>query len=165
MNGRVLVLNSTYEPINVCTTRRAIVLILKGIARAEERHDDLFHSARQAMAVPSVIRLTEYVHIPFERKSLSRKNILLRDHNTCQYCGRISTPSELTLDHVIPIGTTSSPVANAATIGKAARCRKRWGCGCSNARRRSASMSIARSCAISAAATRNGENISFMNRR
>jgi 5-methylcytosine-specific restriction endonuclease McrA len=102
MNGRVLVLNSTYEPINVCTTRRAIVLILKGIARAEERHDDLFHSARQAMAVPSVIRLTEYVHIPFERKSLSRKNILLRDHNTCQYCGRISTPSELTLDHVMP---------------------------------------------------------------
>ena len=39
MNGRVLVLNSTYEPINVCTTRRAIVLILKGVARAEERHE------------------------------------------------------------------------------------------------------------------------------
>ncbi|HEY7184620.1 MAG TPA: HNH endonuclease, partial [Blastocatellia bacterium] len=39
MNGRVLVLNSTYEPINVCTMRRAIVLILKGVARAEERHE------------------------------------------------------------------------------------------------------------------------------
>ncbi|MBX3277464.1 MAG: HNH endonuclease [Acidobacteria bacterium] len=102
MNGRVLVLNSTYEPINVCTTRRAIVLVLKGIARAEERHEDFFHSARHAIPVPSVIRLTEYVHIPFERKSLSRKNILLRDHNTCQYCTRIHTPSELTLDHVIP---------------------------------------------------------------
>jgi 5-methylcytosine-specific restriction endonuclease McrA len=102
MNGRVLVLNSTYEPINVCTARRAIVLILKGIARAEERHDGFFHSTRSRIPVPSVIRLTEYVHIPFERKSLSRKNILLRDHNTCQYCGRVHTPSELTLDHVIP---------------------------------------------------------------
>jgi 5-methylcytosine-specific restriction endonuclease McrA len=102
MNGRVLVLNSTYEPINVCTTRRAIVLILKGIARAEERHETLFHSARSSLQAPSVIRLTQYVHIPFERKSLSRKNILLRDHNTCQYCGKVFNPSDLTLDHVIP---------------------------------------------------------------
>ncbi len=102
MNGRVLVLNSTYEPINVCTTRRAIVLILKGIARTEEPGEGAIHSARTAIPVPSVIRLTEYVHIPFERKSLSRKNILLRDHNTCQYCGRVFAPAELTLDHVIP---------------------------------------------------------------
>ena len=82
MNGRVLVLNSTYEPINVCTTRRAIVLILKGLARTEERHEKLYHSARNSLHVPSVIRLTDYKHIPFERKSLSRKNILLRDHYT-----------------------------------------------------------------------------------
>lgn len=102
MTGRVLVLNSTYEPINVCTARRAVVLILKGIARAEERHEIFFRSSRTAMPVPSVIRLTEYVHIPYERKSLSRKNILLRDHNTCQYCGRVFAQSELTLDHVVP---------------------------------------------------------------
>src|SRR5215813_12644573 len=103
MNGRVLVLNSTYEPINVCTMRRAIILILKGVARAEERHETELHSARARIPAPSVIRLTEYVHIPFERKSLSRKNILLRDHYTCQYCGKVFNPSELTLDHVIAI--------------------------------------------------------------
>lgn len=102
MNGRVLVLNSTYEPINVCTTRRAIILILKGIARTEEKHEHMYRSSRAAMPLPSVIRLTEYVHIPFERKSLSRKNILLRDHNTCQYCAKVFNPSELTLDHVLP---------------------------------------------------------------
>src|SRR5215813_13196057 len=102
MNGRVLVLNSTYEPINVCTMRRAIILILKGVARAEERHETELHSARARIPAPSVIRLTEYVHIPFERKSLSRKNILLRDHYTCQYCGKVFNPSELTLDHVVP---------------------------------------------------------------
>ena len=102
MNGRVLVLNSTFEPINVCTMRRAIVLILKGVARAEERHESELHSARAKIPAPSVIRLAEYVHIPFERKSLSRKNILLRDHYTCQYCGKVFNPSDLTLDHVIP---------------------------------------------------------------
>lgn len=102
MNGRVLVLNSTYEPINVCTVRRAVVLVLKGLARTEERSHHFLHSARVAIPAPSVIRLVEYIHIPFERKSLSRKNILLRDHNTCQYCGQVFSPTELTLDHVIP---------------------------------------------------------------
>jgi 5-methylcytosine-specific restriction endonuclease McrA len=102
MNTRVLVLNASYEPINVCTVRRAVILLLKGVARAEERTDRTIRSATVEIYVPSVIRLTEYVHIPFERKSLSRKNILLRDHNTCQYCGHVFPPLELTLDHVTP---------------------------------------------------------------
>jgi 5-methylcytosine-specific restriction endonuclease McrA len=101
-NGRVLVLNASFEPINVCTVRRAIVLVLKGVARTEERGSRFFTSASLRMPIPSVIRLVEYIHIPFERKSISRKNILLRDHNTCQYCGVSSSPQELTLDHVLP---------------------------------------------------------------
>src|SRR5436190_1037341 len=100
--SRVLVLNASLEPINICTVRRAIVLVLKGVARTEERSHRIFRSAALRMPVPSVIRLVEYIHIPFERKSLSRKNILLRDHNTCQYCGHIFPPQELTLDHITP---------------------------------------------------------------
>src|ERR1700754_2585703 len=102
MNGRVLVLNTSFEPINVCTERRAIVMIFKGVARVEEHNGHVLHSQKLAIHAPSVIRLVEYIHIPFERKSLSRKNILLRDHNTCQYCGRIFPPQELTLDHIHP---------------------------------------------------------------
>src|SRR5205085_1556735 len=102
MNTRVLVLNASFEPINVCTVRRAVVLILKGVAHAEEcsLHHWL-HSSRFSMPTPSVIRLVEYIHIPFERKSLSRKNILLRDHNTCQYCGKVLAhiPFLLILDY------------------------------------------------------------------
>lgn len=101
-NGRVLVLNTSFEPINVCTVRRAVVLVLKGVARTEEKSPRMLSSASLQIPVPSVIRLLEYIHIPFERKSLSRKNILLRDHNTCQYCGSIFPPQELTLDHVLP---------------------------------------------------------------
>lgn len=102
MDGRVLVLNASYEPINVCSMRRAIVLILKGAARVEEPSSRLLHSPSVHLMAPSVIRLLDYIHIPYERKSLSRKNILLRDHNTCQYCGKASSPQELTLDHVLP---------------------------------------------------------------
>ena len=102
MTGRVLVLNASYEPVNVCTERRAVVMIFKGIARMEEHNGHMLHSARITMHAPSVIRLVEYIHIPYKSRSLSRKNILLRDHSTCQYCGRQFTPSELTLDHVLP---------------------------------------------------------------
>jgi len=54
------------------------------------------------MRVPSVIRLLEYRRIPHQTRALSRKNILLRDRNTCQYCLVALASGELTLDHVVP---------------------------------------------------------------
>ena len=98
----VLVLNASYEPINVCAARRAIVLILKGIASAEEHSQIRVHSALDSFRLPSVIRLLEYRRIPHQTRALSRKNILMRDRFTCQYCLRTMPSSELTLDHVIP---------------------------------------------------------------
>ena len=102
MHAPVLVLNASYEPINVCAARRAIVLVLKGVAMMEEENGHHLHAARIAINVPSVIRLLEYRRIPHQTRALSRKNILLRDRNTCQYCGKILAAGELTLDHVIP---------------------------------------------------------------
>src|SRR5437762_10479978 len=69
---------------------------------SEEENGHSLHAARITMRVPSVIRLLEYRRIPHQTRALSRKNILLRDRNTCQYCGIILTAGELTLDPVIP---------------------------------------------------------------
>src|SRR3954467_2568985 len=98
----VLVLNASYEPINICAARRAVVLVLKGVAMTEEENGHYLHAQRVAMRLPSVIRLLEYRRIPHQTRALSRKNILLRDRNTCQYCGVILASCELTLAHVIP---------------------------------------------------------------
>ncbi len=98
----VLVLNASYEPINICAARRAIVLVLKGIARTEEEDGFYLHAMSLTMRLPSVIRLLEYRRIPHQTRALSRKNILLRDRNACQYCGSVLHSSELTLDHVVP---------------------------------------------------------------
>ncbi len=98
----VLVLNASYEPINVCAARRAIVLVLKGVAATEERTRNQIHSTTLAVTLPSVIRLLEYRRIPRQTRSLSRKNVLLRDRYTCQYCGRTGSAGDLTMDHVIP---------------------------------------------------------------
>ena len=102
MQTPVLVLNASYEPINICGARRALVLVLKGVARTEEEQGAVLHAARMRIAMPSVIRLLEYRRIPHQTRALSRKNILLRDRNSCQYCDVVLTASELTLDHVIP---------------------------------------------------------------
>ncbi len=102
MQEPVLVLNATFEPINVTAVRRAMVLLLKGVAQAEELNHAEVHSVTKTLKVPSVIRLLAYRHIPQQTRALSRKNILLRDHNTCQFCGNVFPASELTLDHVIP---------------------------------------------------------------
>ena len=102
MQTPVLVLNASYEPINICGARRALVLVLKGVARTEEEQGAMLHAARMNVAMPSVIRLLEYRRIPHQTRALSRKNILLRDRNSCQYCGVILQSSDLTLDHVIP---------------------------------------------------------------
>jgi 5-methylcytosine-specific restriction endonuclease McrA len=102
MQRPVLVLNASYEPINICGARRALILVLKGVARTEEEQGATVHAARLLVPMPSVIRLLEYRRIPHQTRALSRKNILLRDRNSCQYCGVVLPAGELTLDHVVP---------------------------------------------------------------
>jgi 5-methylcytosine-specific restriction endonuclease McrA len=100
--GRVLVLNASYEPINVCTVRRAAVLILKERAEILESHERELHSESLTIPRPAVIRLTTYVRIPRDAHSrkITRRAIFARDRWTCQYCG--SPRASLTVDHVIP---------------------------------------------------------------
>jgi 5-methylcytosine-specific restriction endonuclease McrA len=99
---RVLVLNATYEPINVCTVRRATVLVLKSKAEVLERGKGVLRSERLALDRPVVIRLITYVKVPRDahRRKITRKAVLARDSWTCQYCGQ-HKPG-LTVDHVIP---------------------------------------------------------------
>ena len=69
MQEPVLVLNATYEPINVTAVRRAMVLLLKGVAQAEELHSSEVHSSAHSHKVPSVIRLLAYRHIPQQSRA------------------------------------------------------------------------------------------------
>jgi 5-methylcytosine-specific restriction endonuclease McrA len=100
--GRVLVLNATYEPINVCSVRRATVLVLKSRAEIVERSQRELHSESLTMPAPVVIRLMTYVRIPRDahRRKITRRAVFARDRWTCQYCGGVR--GTLTIDHVIP---------------------------------------------------------------
>jgi 5-methylcytosine-specific restriction endonuclease McrA len=100
--GRVLVLNQTYEPFQVCNARRAVVLLFAGKAERVEDSGRVFRSPSTVFVVPSVIRLQRYVRKPTQPSlAFSKKNILKRDGYTCQYCGR-NGGEHMTIDHVIP---------------------------------------------------------------
>ena len=99
MHSPVLVLNASYEPLHICAARRALVLIVKDAAHIQE------HAGREVHAgimFPTVIRLRSYRRVPHRIRVLTRKNILVRDSYQCQYCGKMFSAMELTLDHVIP---------------------------------------------------------------
>lgn len=96
----VLVLNANFAPINVCTTKRAIVLILSGKATLVMNGRGEIHAISRTFPRPSIIRLDKMVHRPRPRVKLSKKEIFRRDGYTCQYCGKRA--KVLTIDHVIP---------------------------------------------------------------
>ena len=100
MNAPVLVLNANYEPINVCSTRRAVGLILSGKAGMVVNGRGEIHTVKETIPSPSVIRLEYMVKRPRPQVKLTRREVFRRDNYTCQYCGR-SGP-DLTVDHVIP---------------------------------------------------------------
>ena len=101
MSQQVLVLNASYEPINVCSLQRAIVLVLKEKAEVLERAAARLRSAAGAVLdLPLVIRLRYYVSVPrHSARKISRRAVFARDGYRCKYCG---AGSQLTIDHVIP---------------------------------------------------------------
>lgn len=100
MHEPVLVLNANFEPINVCTTRRAMGLILNGKASLVMNGRGEVHTVSMVFPRPSIIRLEKMVRRPRLAVRLTKREVLRRDNYTCQYCGQKA--AYLTIDHVIP---------------------------------------------------------------
>jgi 5-methylcytosine-specific restriction endonuclease McrA len=100
MNTPVLVLNTNFEPLNVCSTRRALCLLVAGKAEMLLNGRGYVRTVRLTIPRPSVIRLGYMVRRPRPRVRLTKREVFRRDGHRCQYCGRQS--SRLTIDHVTP---------------------------------------------------------------
>ena len=101
INLPVLVLNQSYEPLNICRVRRAVVLIYEQKAELVENGAGYINSSAGEFPIPTVIRLASMVRRPQRVvRRLTRLEIFKRDNYTCQYCGKESR--HLTLDHVMP---------------------------------------------------------------
>lgn len=107
---RCVVLNATYEPITIVSSKRALILYLEGKAMIVEEHPELVvRSPNQTFPVPTSIVLKHFVkgRMVFRTKALlTQRNLFIRDQYTCQYCARekqeLKHSEFLTRDHVIP---------------------------------------------------------------
>ncbi len=105
IHEHTLVLNSTFEPLNIVHWQKAIQLIFQGKVEVLEQSQRMVRTISNSYRLPSVMRLIKYVPT-VKKKGLvrfSRTNIISRDQQSCQYCGRKRPIFELTLDHIIPV--------------------------------------------------------------
>lgn len=128
LSASVLLLNRLYMAVRVVSARRAMTLLYRELAevvavddgqylsydfddwvevseakrRFEPERHDWIRTVRFQIAVPKIVRLLGYDHVPRAGVKLNRRNLFARDHNRCQYCGKRYPTSELSLDHVVP---------------------------------------------------------------
>ena len=75
---------------------------------ATEEVAKLIHTPRFAFMKPEIIVCTEYTGMGFARRlkegkaKFCRRSIFIRDHDTCQYCGKKFPKELLNIDHVVP---------------------------------------------------------------
>ncbi|HSH03000.1 MAG TPA: HNH endonuclease [Anaerolineae bacterium] len=107
----VLLLNASYEPLDLITVRRAVNLLLSEKVHAVEGVARRMRSVSRVIEVPSVVRLSYYVNVPRRDMTWSRRAVLERDNWQCIYCGvkagdtngrRSYSRTDFTLDHIIP---------------------------------------------------------------
>ena len=115
-----LVLNKNWLPIQVCSVRRAVTMLFKGLARVVEPEDyslydfeswsDLVISngepylqgVSRRIRIPEVIVLHGCDRFHRPQVVFTRRNLFRRDGNSCQYCGRQFSTENLSIDHVVP---------------------------------------------------------------
>lgn len=102
---RVLVLNSSFEPIRIVSWQRAMILLLGEKVEVLENHDIEIHSPSRAFRLPSVLKMRRFVRLKRSANVLrfSRQHVFLRDGFECQYCSKPYPVKDLTLDHVVPV--------------------------------------------------------------
>jgi len=100
-----LLLNASYEPINIVSWKKALNLLCRGKVEVLAEYDREIRSISFTVRLPSVLRLLKFARIRkgYQRVKFSRANIYARDRHTCQYCGRKCQVEDLTFDHVVPI--------------------------------------------------------------
>ncbi len=74
-----------------------------------------------------IVRLLSNIQIPRRMLRANRRNLLLRDENTCQYCGRSMPQSQLSVDHVVPTSRGGAASSWENQVISCRRCNGRKG--------------------------------------
>ena len=125
LDSGVLVLNSSWQVVAVCSVKRALCLLYLRHAQvvlteggslytfgfedwkdfSQDHSDDsqVIRTITYRVRIPRILLLFIYDRIPPRKVRFTRRNVYRRDGNSCQYCGKKFKPEDLNLDHVIPV--------------------------------------------------------------
>src|SRR5438270_8241360 len=125
----VLLLNASLQPLNVISHRRLVVLLTKErVAFVDEAAEQAAAEALAGRRLPAdvvIVRLLRTIHVPRRLLRPNRRNLLLRDDHTCQYCGVVAPAAELTVDHVVPVSRGGAPDRCENVVAACKRCNWR----------------------------------------
>jgi 5-methylcytosine-specific restriction endonuclease McrA len=123
LDKQVLVLNRSWQPINVMTVQKALVMMSTDVATAMDfsdegyfvpvrwkdwlelpvrEQDDGIKTPARLVRVPRVIIAIQFNKVPLKRQRLSLKHLRERDNYRCAYTQRVLTPDECSMEHVVP---------------------------------------------------------------
>ena len=104
MQERALLLDLNYIAISVVSWKKAIKMLIKGKAEVIHNSNITMSFANGKIWLPSVIRLLS--PIPWKahvvRIRFTRRNVIIRDDSSCQYCGQKVGKNVITIDHIMP---------------------------------------------------------------
>lgn len=99
---RTLLLNHNYEALSFLTERRLMRFLLKDKVEIISYWDDKITWGSGSLDRPAIIKLKYYIKLNNFISNFSRKALIKRDNSTCQFCNKKLSPSQITIDHVIP---------------------------------------------------------------
>jgi len=99
---KTLVLNVNFQPLNIISSKRAIILSSKNNIKVIGYYEHYYKSEKDAYKVPAVILYEKYVNLKVRNKP-TKKQILIRDRMKCQYCSIDLCSKIATIDHIKPI--------------------------------------------------------------
>lgn len=119
LSSPVLVLNRNYQPINIVTVRKALVMMVAGSVEAldgqyqaytmmdwltqrPENDDEVVGTPNRRVRAPRLVVCTTFGKTLSLQVRFTRSNVFRRDNYVCQYCRRRFLSHELNLDHVYP---------------------------------------------------------------
>ena len=123
LDKQVLVLNRSWQPINVMTVQKALVMMSTDVATAMDfsdqgyfvpvrwkdwlelavrEQDDGIKTPSRDVRVPRVIIAVQFNKVPVKRPRLSLKNLRERDEHRCAYTRRVLKPEECSMEHLVP---------------------------------------------------------------
>lgn len=102
MAKKILLLDASYQVQQFIDIRKALKHIIKDKVEVISTWDDDILYGSGKMKYPATLRLKNTVKRNYFNSNFSRKAVVKRDRSSCQYCGKVLSAANITMDHVLP---------------------------------------------------------------